>query len=324
MAKSIEDVEKMYEQERRVTHDEPVPSTELQVLTCLHARMNLSTKESLHFGNLQKGYAGEMKFYQKLCKFSSANRLLLFDLLLDNKQTEFQIDSIMITKNTIFLFEVKNFSGDFYVDGDYWRVVGSNKEIRNPLLQLQRTEFLFKQLLLSLNVNIPVKSFVVFVHEEFKLYQSPLGEPIIYPSQLNRFMEKLNNNLGALTNRHRQLAQRLISMHKKESMNSRLPYYDFNDLRKGIACKNCADFLIPITNFKLTCPKCEWTELIDSAIMRATREFALLFPDEKITTTAIYDWTGAICSKKVIRRILMENMKTVGSKRHTHYIFHHE
>jgi hypothetical protein len=62
----------------------------------------------------------------------------------------------------------------------------------------------------------------------------------------------------------------------------------------------------------VVCVKCGDVDAIDSAVIRSVAELIFLFPDIKITTGLVFEWSGAILSKKIIRRILMENFKAVG------------
>ncbi|MFD2130261.1 nuclease-related domain-containing protein [Pseudogracilibacillus auburnensis] len=219
--------------------------------------MNLSTNDKQNIESLHKGYIGERKFYNLLCNFSSTNQIELFDLLLESNNTEFQIDSLIISENTIFCLKVKHFEGDFYLERDKWYAVASGKEIRNPLLQLQRTDYLFKQLLQNLNVHTTVKSYIIFINEEFTLYQSPLNEPIIFPIQLKRFIKKLIlDPKQPPTMQQRNVGKKLISMHIEESMHSRLPSYEYHQLQKGITYRTCSEFLSSINKMKLKCQGC--------------------------------------------------------------------
>lgn len=302
-------------------HRKPSPSKELQIYRSLHPRMNLSASQKHKYDKLNKGYLGERKFYHLLNKHPSTNRLALYDFLLESNETEFQINSMVFHQNTIFPLEIKNFDGDFYFEENNWYVVNSKREIRNPLLQLQRMEFLFKQVLQRLNVNMAVKPYLVFVNDEFTLYQSPIGPSIIYPTQLKRFIKQLNTNSRPLTMQHKNLANKLISMHKEESANSRTPEYEYNQLRKGIICKNCLGFLSPFTKVRLKCQQCNLEENIETAVMRAVNEFALLFPDKRITTGAIHEWCAVINNKERIRKILIKHMTLIRNGRFSYYIF---
>ena len=112
--------------------------------------------------------------------------------------TLFQIDSLLIFLKTIYIYEVKNYQGNFYYDSD--RLYTQPKsEINNPLTQLNRTESLLRQLLQSLGFHQSVVASVVFIHPEFTLYQAPLSKPFIYPSLLNQYFKKLNKLTSCLS-----------------------------------------------------------------------------------------------------------------------------
>jgi Nuclease-related domain len=116
---------------------EPV---ELKLLRFLNSRMNLAAKEKQYFFNLEKGYEGERKL-AALLEHLSIDLIILNDLLLEHNNSIFQIDTLLISQNTIYLFEVKNYEGDFYIDAEIWYKKSGN-EIKNPLLQLKRSESL--------------------------------------------------------------------------------------------------------------------------------------------------------------------------------------
>ena len=84
-------------------HIEPV---ELKLLSYLIKRKNLSSKEKLHYLNLEKGYEGESKVAAWLENLTS-EWIILYGLLLENNGSLFQIDTLLISQNTIYLFEVK-------------------------------------------------------------------------------------------------------------------------------------------------------------------------------------------------------------------------
>jgi hypothetical protein len=142
-------------------------SLELKIMRSLNVRMKLETKEENYYLNLEKGYEGEQKFDKWTENFSD-NCLVLNDLLLEYNNTIFQIDSLIISSNTIYLFEVKNYEGDFFIEADRWYSL-SKTEIKNPLHQLQRNESLFRRLLQDLGFNISIEPYPIFVNPEFQL-----------------------------------------------------------------------------------------------------------------------------------------------------------
>lgn len=87
----------------------------------------------------------------------------------------------------------------------------------------------------------------------------------------------------------------------------RIPEYTYGQLRKGIICSSCTSFLASFTQGYLACGECGSKEKVDTAVLRSAKEYAVLFPDRKMTTNTIVDWCGGVCSRKVVQRILVKN-----------------
>ena len=90
-------------------------SAELLILRSLNSRMNLPAKDKQHYFNLQKGFEGEIQFDSVTAKLQ-LECYILNDLLLKQNNTTFQIDTLIILSETIYLFEVKNYEGDYYYE----------------------------------------------------------------------------------------------------------------------------------------------------------------------------------------------------------------
>jgi len=267
---------------------------------------------------LEKGYLGE-KQYDLLLKDLTGDWLILNDLLFDCNNTLFQIDSLLISQSTIYLFEVKNYEGDFYVEKDNW-FTAAGTEIKNPLLQLKRSESLFRRLIHELGFTFNVEAHLIFINPGFFLYQAPLNLPIIFPPQLTRFFEQLSRKSAKLYGKPFKLAERLTSLHLNESPYSRVPAYTFEQIKKGITCSSCHSFIREYDTKILVCNKCGYKESISAAILRSVEEFKLLFPDKKITTNVIYEWCNIIHSKKAIRKALYNKYQAQGKARAIYFI----
>jgi ribosomal protein S27AE len=292
-------------------------SKELKILTALNSRGDLPEKDKKHYWSLLKGFEGELQFDHRIVSLETET-IVLADLLLEVNGSLFQIDSLVIFQDTIYLFEVKNYEGDYYYDGEKLRTI-NGKEVNDPLLQLKRSESLLRQLLNTLGCNFTLKTSVIFIHPEFALFQAPKDEPIILPTQMNRFMKKLNNNNSKISVRNTKLAEKLMSLHLPKSPMERNYEYDYAMLRKGVFCAGCGGVLAAHQRAKLICPTCGKSELIETAILRNIEEFRLLFPTKKITTTTIHEWCGFVISQRIIRRILLKNLKSQSSKLWTYY-----
>ena len=283
---------------------------ELLILRSLNTRMDLSNNERQHYFNLKKGYEGEVMF-DALTEKLQCECLILNDLLLKTNNTTFQIDSLIILSETIYFYEVKNYKGDYYYESD--RIYKKTKsEIINPINQLSRSESLLRQSLHNLGYNLPIDASVVFINPEFTLYQTPLNKPFIFPTQVNRYLNKLNKIPSKLNEKHKMIADKLISLHIEDSPFKQLPSYDYDQLQKGITCLKCNSFAISVEGQKCVCKECRHEEVVATAVMRSVEEFKLLFPNQKITTSVIHDWSKVVKSKKRIKRILEKNFKISG------------
>src|SRR5690625_3399784 len=302
-------------------YEEPQAPLELQLFHSLNARKALSPEEKKTYNNLQKGYDGELQFFEFLNKNLPSNRLILNSLRLPSDNTEFQLDSLLIWQTNIYLFEVKNFEGDFYIQGKNWYVATTGKEINNPLIQLARSESLLRQLINQLGYNYKVKSHLVFINPEFTLFQAPMNLPFIFSSQLKRFIKTFERTPFVETETHRRLANQLIERHIDKSSYERLPKYSYDELEKGIRCMNCPGFLTPITQTKLCCQICGEEDSLDMAVIRSVKEFNFLFPKRKITTSAIHKWISATVPRKTVWRILSKYMLLKSRGKNSHYIF---
>ncbi|NHC39322.1 NERD domain-containing protein [Bacillus sp. MM2020_1] len=294
-----------------------IESNEIKILRSLNLRMNLESKQKQRYHNLVKGFEGEVMFDALTEKLQSPS-LILNDLLLEANGSKCQLDSSIIFQEKIILFEVKNYEGDFYFEGNRFYAL-PKKEYKNPLNQLQRSESLLRQLLETLGYQIPIEAYVVFINPQFTCYNAPLNEPIIYPNQLNRLMKKLNRGSPNLNDMHKKLAEKLVSLHLIESPHERLPPYEFGQLRKGSTCKICNSFLMSVQGNKLVCGNCGGEELVALAVMRIVEEVRLLFPERKITSNDIHEWCSVIDCKKRITRILRSNYTSVGIGQWTYY-----
>ncbi|TKC14877.1 nuclease-related domain-containing protein [Robertmurraya kyonggiensis] len=294
-------------------------STELKVYRSVNARMELEGKEKLHYSFLEKWLEGELKF-DSLLERLEGEYLILKDILLDYQGNLFQIDTLIISKNTIHMFEVKNYEGDYYVDADNWFST-SGTEIKNPLSQLKRTESLFRRYLQFFRSPLKLECYLVFVNPEFTLLQAPLNELIILPTQLNRFLRNLEFPRAPLTNTPINLAKKILADPIVDSPYKRLPTYEYKQLEKGIWCCRCRSLRTHVEGRKLLiCESCGVQEELESAILRSVEEFQVLFLNRKITTNAVQDWCLVVESRKGIRRVLDKHYTKIGSKKHTYFI----
>lgn len=291
-------------------------SDELKILSYLNTRMKLPENYQQRYLSLKKGFEGEVMF-DLLTEKLQCDCLILNDLLLKVNHTTFQIDTLII-KDSLHVFEVKNYKGDYYYEADNF-YPKSGTEILNPLDQLKRCESLLRQLLQKNSFNFPTEARLVFINPEFTLYQAPKKKPIIYPTQLKSFMKNFDSTPSKLTSRHRKLARLLVSLHITKSAFTQVPTYEYDFLKKGSTCKDCNSFSISFERKKLVCDDCGCQEDLESAVLRSVKELRILFPGMKITTNVVFEWCGVIDSRKKISRILKKHFNVKGYGQWSYY-----
>ncbi len=306
-------IERMIHELNNHTHAKPIPPTELRIYQILQKRKKLTVDDQRNVTNLKVGYEGEKEFFAFLHRLLPAETLLLHSLQLSHNGSEFQIDSLLIWQNTIYLFDVKNFTGDFYIQGKNWFVSPSGKEINNPLIQLSRAESLLRQLILRLGFNFDIQAHLVFINPEFALFQAPLHFPIIFRAQLNRFFRNFVGAVGIPRGDSVKFAQALIDQHLVKSSYERLPQYTFEELKKGIFCPECSKRMYRINRNNFACGICSKKEGCGTLITEAVNEVQTLFPSIKTSTNLIYLWMGGQISQNTIWRHMKINKSSVAS-----------
>ncbi|WP_423410486.1 nuclease-related domain-containing protein [Heyndrickxia sp. MSNUG] len=291
---------------------------ELVLLRYLNTRIQLTIKEKYYLSNLEKGFEGEVKF-DLMAERIDEERYIINDLLLEINNSFFQIDTLIISQGMIHLLDIKNYEGNCYLADDKLYNVTTGREYKNPLNQLERSEGLFRLLLQNLKFNFLVESSLIYINPEFTLYQAPMDKPYILPTQVPGFLRGLNQNPSKLGDSHKKLAEKLISLHITKNPHTSLPTYTYDQLEKGLYCKDCKSFATSAINYDIVCSRCGSHEKIEHAIKRNVEEFKQLFPDRMVTTQNIYEWCKVNLSKRTISRVLKKNYTSVGHTRDTHY-----
>ncbi|WP_041556410.1 nuclease-related domain-containing protein [Carnobacterium sp. 17-4] len=89
----------------------------LLVMESLANRMNLSKEDRNKYANWVKGYDGEVKF-DFITEQLKCESLVLNDLYLIVRGKKFQLDTLVITAKCLFVYEVKNFEGEYYYENE--------------------------------------------------------------------------------------------------------------------------------------------------------------------------------------------------------------
>jgi hypothetical protein len=292
---------------------------EVTLLKLLRSRFVLSEETNNYYLSKVKGYEGECCLDSQLATLTS-NSLILGDLLFEQSNTTFQIDTLLLSQKTIYLFEVKNFEGDYYIKNGDWFRKSTGKAITNPVHQLKRCETLLRSLLHSRNIRMEIEPYLVFTNPLFTLYQAPLDLPAYFPGQLDSMLKKLNRSPSELNGSHQQLAQFLLSKHVIDNPYSRLPEYRYDDLKKGVTCRKCMSLNVAVTRYTTKCSACGHAEQNTSSILQTAKDLKLLFPDRLLTPNAIDHWSNHMYNRRVIQNVLRANYQLINKGKNSYYL----
>ncbi|MBU9714585.1 nuclease-related domain-containing protein [Evansella tamaricis] len=326
---------------------------EYLIMESLSNRMKFSKSEEEQYFAIKKGYEGEVLFdsYYENCP---ENWLILNDLWLKSNNSIFQIDSLLITSTAHYIFEVKNLTYEYLLKNN--RFYRNGNELKhNPLTQLERCDSLYRHLLKQLGYNVPVISNLAFVNPDFTLFGTTEDHPILLPTQIKLFFEKLKrkewNASGSTPSTRKttargivttlvpdigsgsgaeqmkptqtqiKLAKHLLSILIDKPPLSNIPSYDFETLEKGLLCLNCRTFLAGPSKYKehIVCHHCGHVENTRKCILNAIKEYQLLFPNEKLKTDRIFKWCKVIICQRKIRRVLLEHYFKEGNTNTSFY-----
>lgn len=124
-------------------------------------------------GKERAGKEGEILAGKMIQQYLNEQDILFnnVEIVVHGRETE--LDYVAINKNGVFIFEVKNYSGELEgnEDDEYWNKYkissGNNeyvKEVRNPIKQLKREIYLLKEYLKYYGIDLWINGYVLFVN----------------------------------------------------------------------------------------------------------------------------------------------------------------
>lgn len=292
-------------------------SHQFQLLSALRARKEFSSEEKQYFHSLQKGHEGEKK-WQAYLQGLPPEIPILYDITLNVNHTTFQVDALIIYEHHITFFEIKNYSGNYTIqDGHWFHSSTSDKEIKNPFIQLERNETLIRQFFNHHQLQLTFDYLLIFINPEFMLYDATPRKNLILPPQIPSLIRKLKQIRHIPTSQHTKIIQSLLS-HQTDHPLFFVPEYTYHDVAKGFFCKKCTVKMDRLAN-RLICSSCMTVYSFETALLQLIEEFSILFPSMRITNQVIYEWCAGTISKATIRRVLGKNYSLIGNGRGTHY-----
>lgn len=279
-------------------------SNQIKLLESLNCRCKLEYAKQQYLINLKKGLEGEEVFDKWMDNYLGQDVTLLKDRLLSFNGSTAQIDALLFIGNTLRLYEVKNYEGDYQQHSGHFRT-SKGQEFICPSIQLKRAEKVLQQVVGQWTHTLEIKSYVIFVNLAFTLYDATRSNPFILPTQIKNHFERLKS-IGDKTSKNNNQFINKLMLETKSSGKYRgtTQEYDYEEFRKGLICSECYSFNLIRSQRKATCRDCGEHYSIDQLLMNQIDEVHLLFPEIKVTSSLVYDWIGGEINKRRIGRLL--------------------
>lgn len=292
---------------------------EYQWLHILCARGSGDDKDVQNLKRLAAGYAGECEFDDWLSSYGRPHWRIFKDIWIDAGGTT-QIDTLLVTGEGVYVFDVKNYSGALeYVDGKWFS--GGKRLNKDIFIQLKRS--MEKVNLMHYRMGRPggLHSSIVFIneHNDVKIVDE-VDVEVMMRNDIKRKIHKIadeENWNGSLD--IEQVARGV------ETFIIPCPYKpreledaEFERLRGGICCVKCSGFDVEVHRYHVQCG-CGHVESKEKAVLRTVCEYGVLRHDRELKLEEVYQFLGGVISKKHLSKVLRRYFKLISTGRHAKY-----
>ncbi|MFD2830218.1 nuclease-related domain-containing protein [Corticicoccus populi] len=286
-----------------------IKSLKLQQLEILNVRTKLGDEENRELKYLSAGFQGEIDFDNILESFiHDKNCIHIKDYRFNTRLnlhsfreggSEVQIDSLLISGNRIYTFEIKNYSRDLIFGADDWHYL-NHDVFKSPMTQVSRQNHELKLLLQKAPRNAEIFSSIVFINPNQTIYNLPHDKNILVRSNLKKF---LTHHVQSNTFDLQPLMHHLERHQTAASIYDSKVRIDFDSLKPGVYCQDCSQPLIRSSQYHYSCVTCRNSVDTLSAARRLTEEMKILNPDWPVTAHLISHLSGGQISASYLRKM---------------------
>lgn len=288
----------------------------LKIYDALYGRLYFNKQQWLKYGNLKDGYKGEVWADQNFEKYG----WLIIKGLSFHLEGDYvcQIDTIIITRDKIILYEVKWFSNPAVDRGNKIQFFSGDKENPNgeiyehPREQLEKATKKFKRLMWKLGIEKELETYVMFTNPDFVLYgMEDWSFDLLFHSEIDAHLSKL----AASTIEPDAESHRIYNLLMKQDHDTSedmpfIPKYNYDSLRKVVKCPECNEVItgIPKSCHSVFCIHCHKKVTVNDILQKSLDDYKILFKQTP-NLPQLHDWTGEMFDRMRIYRVLKKNQK---------------
>lgn len=276
----------------------------------MNLREALDSDKQSELYRLERGASGEKKVIEYLVEFGLDHWEVLTNLWL-YEYGLFEIDCLLLTETDIYLFEIKNYNGDFkYVNSQCY--FSDDVISHNPISQTQRCKVNLQNILSAADMQVPVHGNLVFTgeHADIDIHDYIEDLNVLTINQLRKLIYSIANNEQIKLDTSKRKLNRTKILRIIERAKRKSPYQpqplrmvEQANLRKGIKCSKCASFNLNTARSFISC-KCGLHEPREMAIVRTICEYGMLNFDKDIRVADLCNFFNGDLSRITITNYL--------------------
>ncbi len=292
---------------------------EHQWLHILRARGGGDDKDAQNLKRLSAGYAGECEFDDWLSSYGRPHWKIFKDIWIDAGGTT-QIDTLLVTAEGVYIFDVKNYSGALEYVGGKW--FSGGKRLNKDIF-IQQKRSMEKVNLMHYRMGRPggLYSSIVFIneHNDVKIVDD-VDVEVTMRNDIKRKIHKIGdeenwNGSLDIDQVARGVETFIIPCPYKPD---ELEDAEFERLRRGICCVKCSGFDVAVSRYHVRCG-CGHAEPKEKAVLRTICEYGVLRHDRELKVNEIEKFLGKIVSRRRLTEILRRNFKLIAGGKHARY-----
>ncbi|CAH0347314.1 nuclease-related domain-containing protein [Bacillus sp. CECT 9360] len=233
------------------------------------------------------GFKGEESVDIRFNSLPEKEYFIFHDLCLNNGTYNFQMDSLIISRNFALITEVKNIAGTLYFDRTFnqlIRILNDKEEgFPDPILQMKRQQRELVSWLEDEKFTTLPTEYLVIISNPSTLIKLKSGysreyEKIIHSADLENKIKELENKYSkeAISQKEfKKLSRILLREHSPHDPNI-LDIYSIprEDILTGVICPTCSHFPIIRKKGFWLCPSCNTAS--EDAHIQGVRDYFLL------------------------------------------------
>lgn len=304
--------------------EEAKQPTELDFYQAADRRHLLRTDEETYkLRRLIAGAAGEKTVADYLNQYGKSHWLGIPNLWM-NYFGPFECDFLLITRYKIYVFEIKNYKGEFvYKDG--FVKINNKQKTFNPIHQTRRNYRNVQEIISEINPNIQVEGATIFTGINNAVFmESEVSDIKIIPRSylkwyIDQIIKEEQENRRLITNQE-AILEKLTSYQIENSfLPEAISKEKMATAKRGIQCAKCHSFHIKVNRFNVEC-RCGYKEDREIATLRAIYDYAVLMFDKPLTRSSLLEFLDGQASKTYLVNNLNKHFPAINNSAKRSYV----